>query len=256
MQIDTFYLFLSYIKQLRNDLILDVGSLDGRNALQFKYAVPGADVVAIEANPCNFQTLKKIEEKGIDCRNFAASNFDGNADFYIYNVDYESESANKGMSSLLSAHDPRNVKEIINVEVKRLDGFIGTHYGKSRDIALWIDVEGAGYEVLEGIGNIMDRVRLVHVEVDRIENRKGQRFEADVDRLMEECGFRRKAASYDPGGTFGDVIFVRDSVRLNEYRPVLMYFLMDRMKLQKIASLVLPKGFYERIREFYCKFMA
>ncbi|MCX5681352.1 MAG: FkbM family methyltransferase [Candidatus Omnitrophica bacterium] len=57
-------------------------------------------------------------------------------------------------------------------------------------IALWIDVEGAGYEVLEGMSGIQKNVSLIHIEVETKTFWKGQRLKPEVESLLDSMGFR------------------------------------------------------------------
>ena len=71
----------------------------------------------------------------------------------------------------------------------RLDTFIQGLETVPESVALWIDVEGAAYEVLEGIEGICDRIKLIHVEVETEAFWEGQRLKADVEDLMHSMGF-------------------------------------------------------------------
>jgi hypothetical protein len=78
----------------------------------------------------------------------------------------------------------------------RLDTFVLGLTPAPRRIALWIDVEGAGHDVLEGLRHVADRVALVHVEVETVEVWVGQKLAADVDALMAGWGFAPLARGF------------------------------------------------------------
>jgi hypothetical protein len=97
----------------------------------------------------------------------------------------------------------------VRVRAVRLDSFLtDVLAGPARTIALWIDVEGAAYEVLEGIDGIRDRVCLVHVEVETRAFWQGQRLWPEIDVLMRQLGFTPIARR--PGEEQFDVLFVND----------------------------------------------
>ena len=105
--------------------------------------------------------------------------------------------------------DNRFASEPVRVRAVRLDTFLtDVLAGSARTIALWIDVEGAAYEVLEGIDGIRDRVCLVHVEVETRAFWQGQRLWPDIDALMGQLGFTPIARR--PGEEQFDVLFVND----------------------------------------------
>ena len=105
--IRTEILFVGLLKQLAADCICDVGSMDGAHALLFKKACPEAMVFAFEANPYNFERIKRDHRlQAIDGRHLAASDVIGSARFYIAPVNYDDDEANRGMSSLYAGEDP------------------------------------------------------------------------------------------------------------------------------------------------------
>ena len=105
--------------------------------------------------------------------------------------------------------DNRFASRPVSVRAVRLDSFLtDVLAGPARTIALWIDVEGAAYEVLEGIDRIRDRVCLVHVEVETRAFWQGQRLWPDIDALMRQLGFTPIARR--PGDEQFDVVFVND----------------------------------------------
>ena len=77
----------------------------------------------------------------------------------------------------------------IEVESVRLDTFIQGLDPVPESVALWIDVEGGAYEVLEGISHVRNRIKLIHVEVETREFWKGQRLKDDIENLMVSMGF-------------------------------------------------------------------
>ena len=107
------------------------------------------------------------------------------------------------------APDTSYASKPVPVRAVRLDSFLtDVLAGPASTIALWIDVEGAAYEVLEGIDGIRDRVCLVHVEVETRAFWQGQRLWPDIEALMGRLGFTPIARR--PGDEQFDVVFVND----------------------------------------------
>jgi hypothetical protein len=105
--------------------------------------------------------------------------------------------------------DNRFASETVPVRAVRLDSFLTDVLTSSTStIALWIDVEGAGYEVLEGMDGIRDRVCLVHVEVETRAFWQGQRLWPDVEAMMRQLGFTPIARR--AGDEQFDVVFAND----------------------------------------------
>jgi len=77
----------------------------------------------------------------------------------------------------------------VRVKTARIDDFLAGQQNKHARIALWIDVEGAAYDVLSGMGKDPEKVALVHVEVEKKPMFPGQKLATDIDRLMSNWGF-------------------------------------------------------------------
>jgi hypothetical protein len=74
---------------------------------------------------------------------------------------------------------------------------------------LWIDVEGAEYLVLEGLGAAVARVSLIHVETAREPVRQGQKARAEVSRLLNGWGFVELGTNMTPDAVWGDLVWMR-----------------------------------------------
>jgi hypothetical protein len=82
------FIFVYLTRHLVPDLIMDIGSRDGSDALNFKQFNPNAEVIAIEANPTLFEKMsdnKQLSEHGVKIFNLAATNTNGTATFSIFN---------------------------------------------------------------------------------------------------------------------------------------------------------------------------
>ena len=124
--LNTKTLFSSILKAQHADCVCDIGSRDGDQSLLFRHLLPGAAVFAFEANPINFEAMKRkpqLTDERIQIFPLAISNQRGTARFNIANVDYSDPNANRGTSSLLRSTND-NVKEVVTVETNRIDDFI------------------------------------------------------------------------------------------------------------------------------------
>ena len=211
--VNTKTLFTALLKRLACDLVLDIGSRDGRQALLFREVLPAAPVVAFEANPYNFRRMSAqpaLRERGIAMMPLAVSHEDGQAIFHISQADYdapESEANNLGTSSLLVHPEVKTLADI-TVETVRLETFLQRpEYVDCRRIALWIDVEGAEYLVLEGLGAAVSRVCLIHVETARQAVRQGQKARAEVSKLLAGWDFVELGTNMAPDSVWGDLVW-------------------------------------------------
>lgn len=214
------FLFRSLAKHLGAEVICDVGAFDCFHSRRFR--AMGAKVIALEANPVNFDALARdasLAAAGIELFNYAAWNRDEEITFNVIDATARDVAWRKMISSIRErAPDTNYASQPVRVRGVRLDSFLtDVLAGPAHAIALWIDVEGAAYEVLEGIAGIRDRVCLVHVEVETRAFWKGQRLWPDIDALMRQFGFTPIARR--PGDEQFDVVFVNDR-RLERSRAV------------------------------------
>lgn len=167
--------------------IMEIGSMDGKDANTLSEFFETKDVYIIEAHPT---FSKQINERYpyFMVSNIAASNENGK---FIFNS-VTSDSVNLGMSSLLKREEDYPsydiVYEPLEVTCLRMDDYCGIMNIDAVDL-LKIDVEGFSYEVLEGFGDTLDIVKCIHVECEHEPVWKGQKLYPDVERLLIEKGF-------------------------------------------------------------------
>lgn len=189
-------LFKWLLKFLKPDLICDVGSMDGSEALWFSRLLPNARVVLFEANPVNFWTIARraeVARRGIVLVDKAVWRENGPLSFFVENPCGPSGEA-KHLRGISSTRPRRNQDESrgnvqVTVEAVRLDSHLDSLAAASATVALWIDVEGASHEVLEGVRGLADRLVLLHLEVETREFWRGQKLKQDVLALGRNLGF-------------------------------------------------------------------
>jgi FkbM family methyltransferase len=265
MRLNTKTLFISILKARKADGVCDIGSRDGDQSLLFRHLLPGAAVLAFEANPINLEAMRKdarLLSARIEMFPYAISNERGTAQFHIADVDYSDPSANRGTSSLL-ASSTEKPRETISVETHRIDEFISEGYSALQRVGLWIDVEGAEFAVLEGMSGIKDRIIAVHVETSNEARWIGQKPLNDLVRLMSTHGFDLCARNFGCGDSeWGDVVFVQKrAAQEMGFRLALCRFKARAgywLRADSIA--VLLKGrlpwLYRVLRRLYIKFGA
>ncbi len=207
--LDTKTFFAGLVKSNKADCILDIGSRDGDQSLFFRELAPHARVAAFEASPANYEMIvaRRLDQRGIEVYPYAATNSNGIATFFV--ADPASDPHAYGSNSLLAGGYA--LKEKIEVQARRLDDFILEHYPDVQRIALWIDVESAEYEVLEGISKIKDRVVVIHTETAIEPVRDNQKTVSDVTALLKSLGFVFSASNLR--FNIGDVVFLNETTR-------------------------------------------
>ena len=188
----TKYAFHALLWLLDPDVILDVGSMDGSDSRKFKKLIPNAEVVAFEGNPTNYQAMCadiNLRQLGIRVVHRLVSNQEGTRSFFVQRSVNATSGFNKGTSSAMQRSEQGMETEEVYLDAVRIDSFLKQEYADKKFAAMWIDVEGHAYEVLEGLREVQDRVYLIHVEVETQEIWPGQKVEPDILALALSMGF-------------------------------------------------------------------
>jgi len=201
IKLETKFLFHRLIKSIKPDLVCDVGSMNASDAQRFRRFLPKARIIAFEGNPVNVESMRQddnVVRAEVEIQHKVVWNRNGHRIFYMENLSDENddEDIRRGISSTRPRIENSLGNKEIMVESVRLDTFILGLDDVPKDIALWIDVEGGAYEVLEGIAEIRNKVQLVHVEVETQEYWEGQHLKAAVEELMASMGFKTLARGH------------------------------------------------------------
>jgi FkbM family methyltransferase len=188
----TEFLFEYLTKALTPLAILDVGSMDGENILRLKQVSPESACFAFEANPSNFARMhanQRLIERQVRIFQNAVSDQNGQAEFHLSHVGKATGDWRQGTSSLLRRTDSASGVELATVSVQTVTLASFFKENNISDCALWIDVEGAAYQVLVGIGGAERVVRIGHVEVEDSPVWSAQFSAQQVMELLASMGY-------------------------------------------------------------------
>jgi FkbM family methyltransferase len=206
-------LFSWLLRPMRIDVVCDVGSMDGADALRFRDMLPSARIYAFEANPENYKRMAAdaaLRERSIQAVPFAVSDANGAAEFFLVGADYSRPSDSRGMSSLYRRTGQFAPVAVATVETVRLDSFLAHERAVHARVALWIDTEGAAYEVIAGMRGALPQIQLLHVEVETAPLIGAeQKLYPDVTSLLRTMGFRELATDRVRGRLQFNVVYVR-----------------------------------------------
>jgi FkbM family methyltransferase len=215
--VNTPRLFGTLLRRMHIDVVCDIGSMNGAEALAFRDAVPQADIYALEPNPENFRRMQAnpLMQRGhIQLLAAAATNFDGTTDFFVVDAD-PSEHTRRGMSSLYRRSDAWSAaSHTVRVKAARLDSLLADRCRAHASLALWIDTEGKGYEVIEGCAGLARRIAMLHVEVETSPCIAAeQKLYPQVRALLERQGFRELATDQPRSRPQFNALYVRADQR-------------------------------------------
>ncbi len=106
--------------------VCDVGSMDGADALTFRDAVADSSVYAFEPNPDNFRLMeanRAFQESNIQLVPLAATDYDGEAEFFIVEANHSQDGRRRGMSSLYRRSDEWSPAAVVRVKTTAI-GYI------------------------------------------------------------------------------------------------------------------------------------
>lgn len=166
--------------------IFDVGSRDGYQSVEFRQWFPDSRIVAFEANPNQIPLcINTTKNHNIEIVPKAAGNENGETTFFI-------ASNNVGASSLLkNANHPRSnnwPQTKVTVDMVRIDDWCKENKVETIDL-LWMDVQGAEKIVLDGCGDLLNKVKAICTEVEIDHMYEGSILKGDLDSYLLDRGF-------------------------------------------------------------------
>jgi FkbM family methyltransferase len=169
--------FIDIQKVMLPKITIEVGAYDA----DFSKSMVGIakEIYAFEASPFVYEKFKDIP--GVDYRNLAISDVSGEIDFEIQ-IDQHKLTSN---NSIMKRNDKGN-KEYISVKSSTLNEL----FEDKKNIALWIDCEGANGQVLTGASSILPNIGSICIEVETARFWKDQWLEQDVKEYLAGFGFR------------------------------------------------------------------
>lgn len=145
--------------------VLDVGSRDGLQSIEFRVWFPQARVLAFEPHPTGIELINRNTSGWqVELCAVACGEQDGRITFNAV-----PPNNNMGASSMLKVNADHHrsgtwVGEEIEVECRRLDGICAEKQIDEIDI-MWVDVQGAELMVLDGLGDKIAKTKVIATEV-------------------------------------------------------------------------------------------
>ena len=223
-------LFLQLQTLLNPDLSLEIGAHEAIYSRRMRDIRPGIPTVAFEASPAVYEHFKATHDfagRGVTYLNKAVSDEDGFVTLHLIN---ENDGVS-GRNSLLPrvANDlPASSQKVPSV---RGDAVIEEYGG--RDVALWIDVEGASATILRGLEKSLEahRISSIFIEVEVSEVWKNQWKDMQVINALADKNYIPIFCDNEYGMQY-NIIFVR----VENMDDALLRFLLHKSR-QLISQL-------------------
>ena len=166
---------------------LELGAHGADFSAWLKKTFPNAHSLAVEANPYVFERYqKRLADSGVDYRHLAVAAKTGTLELMIpIELGRMTRRRTNRMASL-NVHRKTKDHESVAIDAVRLDELVSP--SASDRIVVWIDVEGAADQVLEGGREVLSQASAVYMEVERSTTWHGQWLDTDVARCFADLG--------------------------------------------------------------------
>lgn len=242
-----------------NDAIVlfDIGACEGEDSIRYQRIFPKARIHLFEPRPDNLAIIdRNLKEFGCDkivVSNLALSNQTGSATFYLSSgkpndaTDDAWDFGNKSSSLLPPSEKMKehtswlNFDRELHVTTERLDHYCAMHNIDHIDF-IHMDVQGAELMVLQGAGEMLQRITAIWLEVEAVELYKNQPLRKDVEAFMQSHGFVCVKSTVDQ--IAGDQLYVNRALVGEEKVQAML-----RMNA-RLARIKRWKHRYYRVRNF------
>lgn len=180
--------------------IIDLGSRDLEQSIEFTKAFPEANIFAFE---CNSNSASICRSKlhlypKISFYELCVFDYDGIINFHPINTEKTIttwKDGNPGASSVFIAngsydHIEKYVQDEEQVKCTRIDTWAKNNKINSID-AVWADLQGAELHAFVGMGDLLNSVKIIHTELEINPMYTGQSLFKDVDPFLKQKGFIR-----------------------------------------------------------------
>jgi FkbM family methyltransferase len=195
-------------------IIFDVGSRDGVDAKYIQDRLNSQLVICIDANPIAVDIIKnkypdfKVHETAVSNENgqitfnqVVSDNLEIIGCSSIFDKDLENEPIFKDIINKITVPVVK-LTDIIEQEGLQLS-FIDV---------MKIDVEGYSYQVLEGLGESLQNIKILHIETEVKSAHDGHKNSLEVRNFMEVNNFYLADVSYEWGPGIEDQVWVNKRI--------------------------------------------
>jgi FkbM family methyltransferase len=158
--------------------VMEIGSLNGNDSLFFKSHYPEANVFCIEGLPDNYNKYLK-DLTNITTINAVIADYDGVIQYHYKDIN--------GIHGIFDRGQEygSNILELKCYTIKT----ICSNYKIDSIDLVKIDVEGATYEILNSMGDMLKTIKIMHIETESYPFFKNQKLHNTVADYLTEKGF-------------------------------------------------------------------
>lgn len=210
-------IFFRYLDKIQ--IIVEAGAADGVDTMEFTTIFPNATILAIEPVSSQFNYLND-KFKGVEhvkLHRIALDSKSGETQIHIGSNDGYLQG--HGSSSLMNPTKHKDLFPQIKfnqteiVQTQTLIEFCNLNDVSYVDL-LWLDLQGKEFDVISGSEEfIKSKVKLIHIELSRIQLYENMKTEKDVHRYMKSIGF---STAVDAVGAMSGNRLYRNTANLSQ----------------------------------------
>lgn len=211
--------FFRLLGVLKPELFIEAGARDGASSVRARRNTENSRIVAFEANPLNYELHKndkRLADANVEYVHKALGDKSGEITFNVQIVGGKDRA--NGQGSMLHREAAEGEKPV-TVDSVRLDEFFQTDSFKG--CCIWMDVEGATQQVLEGALNILSKVDVLYVEVEDRPYWHGQWLSSDVMSYLYDFDLVPVARDFQSRYQYNILFISRETLKRDRVRFVL-----------------------------------
>lgn len=205
-------------------VIFDVGSCEGEDSIKYSRLFPSSQIYAVEALPSNLELLKsnldKYSVSNVEIIPLALSDEKGTVKFYVSSGQpkekKESQDWNYGNKSSSLLPPDKNLKmfpwlkfqDVIEVSTTTISDICREQNITHIDF-IHMDVQGAELKVLQGAKEMIEKVKVIWLEVEAITLYENQPLKKDIEKFMGQHNFCKLKDTV--GKISGDQLYINAS---------------------------------------------
>lgn len=203
--------FFNLTTLINPDLTIEVGAHEASFSRHVSSSIINSRCVAFEANPHVFDKYKDILHSfNIEYINKAISQKSGEILFSIpLTLNNRKLKIDNAISSIYKRHYDGFTYETIKVESQQLDSLSFQNY---QHIVLWIDVEGAQFDVLVSAEKLWSNIDAVYIEVEKEGVWKNQVLDYEIKEYLIALGFDEVMRDNLATGQYNSVYLKRNLI--------------------------------------------
>jgi FkbM family methyltransferase len=201
-------LFFRLCAMAQSELFIEAGAKTAAASIRARRSLPTARIAAFEANPYTYDRYHArvgIAASNVEFHHLALANSNRQLAFHVQL--HNGQPSADGQGSVLKRLKPKEGQTKVLVDAVRLDTFFDP--GDFKTISMWIDVEGANREVMEGAQKLLPLTDVMFVEVENKRFWEKQWLSTDVVEFLADFAIRPVARDFQSRTQF-NYIFVSD----------------------------------------------